>query len=49
VQSLDAIRTASGALRVASQPAAELAVDGVVMGSTPLVGAPPALAATTSS
>ena len=34
--SLDAARAASGALRVASQPPAELAVDGVVMGSTPL-------------
>jgi hypothetical protein len=33
---LDAARTASGALTVASQPPAELAVDGVVLGATPL-------------
>ena len=33
---LDAARAASGALVVASQPAAELAVDGVEVGSTPL-------------
>ena len=33
---LDAARTASGALLVASQPPAELAVDGVVLGATPL-------------
>ena len=33
---LDAARSASGALMVRSQPSAELAVDGVTMGSTPL-------------
>ncbi|MDB4970344.1 MAG: hypothetical protein JWN44_6033 [Myxococcales bacterium] len=35
-QGVDAARAASGALSIASQPAAELAVDGIVMGSTPL-------------
>jgi hypothetical protein len=34
---LEAARKASGALSVASQPAAELAVDGIVLGGTPLV------------
>lgn len=34
---LDAARAASAALRVASQPSADLAVDGVVMGPTPLM------------
>jgi hypothetical protein len=34
---LEAARAASAALKVASQPPAELAVDGVVMGATPLV------------
>ena len=33
---LDAARSTSGALLVASQPPAELAVDGIVLGSTPL-------------
>lgn len=33
---LDAARAASGSLLVASQPPAELAVDGVVLGATPL-------------
>ncbi|MGZ3407018.1 MAG: AgmX/PglI C-terminal domain-containing protein, partial [Polyangia bacterium] len=33
---LEAARAASGALAVASQPPAELAVDGVVLGATPL-------------
>jgi len=34
---LDAARKASGALSVASRPEAELAVDGIVLGGTPLV------------